>query len=147
MFETAGKILKLPGSESWRFIRGAHQEWRPLILSASFPQTTRRSQLSNRKHLTYAYVVTLLGVLVATITTAYTTVRSMFAQRRFRPNFNSGNFTATNQFGNFTGPRQFGYVNPYAGVINGITIVALIIAIIGIVWLGISLKKAQAVKK
>ena len=104
--------------------------------------------MSNRKQLTYAYVVTLLGVLLATITTAYTTVRSLlFAQRRFRPDFNSGNFTATNQFGNFTGTRPFGYVNPYGGFINGITIVALIIAIIGIVWLGISLKKTQVVKK
>ncbi|MGD0423600.1 MAG: hypothetical protein ABSA92_09105 [Candidatus Bathyarchaeia archaeon] len=104
--------------------------------------------MSNRKQLTYAYVVTLLGVLLATITTAYTTVRSLlFAHRRFRPNFNSGNFTATNQFGNFTGTRPFGYVNPYGGFINGITIVALIIAIIGIVWLGISLKKTQVVKK
>ncbi len=113
------------------------------IVSIGFSETTRCSWLNNRKQLTYAYLVTLLGVLLATITTAYTTIRSMlFAQRRFRPNFNSGNFTATNQFGNFTGARPFGNVNPYGGVINGLTILAVIIAIIGVIWLGICLKKA-----
>jgi hypothetical protein len=97
--------------------------------------------------LTYAYLVTLLGVLLATITTAYTTIRSLLlAHRRFQPNFNSGNFTATNQFGNFTGTRPFGNVSPYGGFINNLTILAVIIAIIGVLWLGMSLKKAQAAK-
>ena len=39
------------------------------------------------------------------------------------------------------------YGNPYGGFMNYVTILALIIAIIGIVWLGISLKKIQVVKK
>jgi len=117
------------------------------IVSTGFSVTTRCSWLNNRKQLTYAYLVTLLGVLLVTITTAYTTIRSMlFAQRRFRPNFSSGNFTANNQFGNFTGARPFGNVNPYGGVINSLTILAVIIAIIGVIWLGICLKKAQAAK-
>jgi len=99
--------------------------------------------LSNRKQLTYAYLLTLLGVVLATITTAYTTIRAlMFAHRRFHPNFNSGNFTATNQFGNFTGTRQFGNVNPYGGFINNLTILAVIIAIVGVIWLGICLNRA-----
>jgi len=117
------------------------------IVNLSFSQTTRCSRLNNRKQLTYAYLVTLLGVLLATITTAYTTIRSLlFAQRRFHPNFNSGNFTATNQFGNFTGTRPFGNMNPYGGLVNGVSIVAVIIAVIGVIWLGISLKQAQAAK-
>jgi hypothetical protein len=103
--------------------------------------------LSNHKQLTYAYLVTLLGVALATITTAYTTVRSLlFAPARFRPNFTSGNFTATNQFGNFAGARPFGNVSPYGGFVNGLTILAVIIAIVGILWLGITLKKVQAAK-
>ena len=103
--------------------------------------------MSNRKQLTYAYLVTLLGVVLATITTAYTTIRSLlFAQSRFRPDFNSGNFTATNQFGNFTGARPFGNVSPYGGLVNGLTILAVIIAIVGVLWLGIVLKKAQVAK-
>ena len=104
--------------------------------------------MSNRKQITYAYFITLLGVVLATITTAYTTIRSLIAPRRFRPEFNSGNFTrtATNQFGNFTGTRQFGYVNTYGGLVNGLTILAVIIAIVGVLWLGISLKKAQVAK-
>ena len=103
--------------------------------------------MNNRKQLTYAYLVTLLGVALATITTAYTTIRSLlFAHRRFHPNFNSGNFTATNQFGNFTGARPFGNVSPYGGFVNDLTIVAVIIAIVGVLWLGMCLKKAQVAK-
>jgi hypothetical protein len=53
-----------------------------------------------------------------------------------------GNFTAR-QFGNFTGnfngAQRFGYVNPYGGFVNDLAIIAVIIALVGIVWLGIAL--------
>ena len=95
------------------------------------------------KQMRYAYLVTLVGVALAAITTAYNAIRSfMFAQMiRSRPFIPPGNFTATRQFGNFTGPRQFGNINPYGGFINSLVIVAVVIAIIGIIWLGISLRK------
>jgi len=68
----------------------------------------------------------------------------LFAQTRFhRPDFNSGNFTATNSFGNFTGSRPFGNVTPYGGFVNGLTVLAVIISIVGILWLGMLLKKTQ----
>ena len=61
-------------------------------------------------------------------------------------NFNGGqfgNFTAR-QFGNFTGnfngtPR-FAY-NPYGGVSNYVAIIAAMVAIVGVVWLGIALNR------
>jgi len=80
----------------------------------------------------------------------YTGIRSLMAPRGFRShNFNGGNFTASQfgnftarQFGNFTGnfngPPRFAY-NPYGGIVNDLAIIAAIIAIVGVVWLGIVL--------
>jgi hypothetical protein len=88
------------------------------------------------KQIKYAYSLTLIGVVIAAITTAYTAIRSfLFAQAiRSRP---------FNPPGNFTGPRQFGNINPYGGFINNLVIFAVVIAIIGVVWLGISLRKTK----
>jgi hypothetical protein len=97
------------------------------------------------KQMRYAYLVTLLGVALAAITTVYTAIRSfLFAQAfRSRPFIPPGNFTARRQFGNFTGPRQFGIINPYGGFVNPLLVVAVVIAIIGVVWLGLSLRKTK----
>ena len=95
----------------------------------------------------YAYVVALVGVVLATITTAYTAARSfMFSQAlRSRPFINPGNFTGARQFGNFTGgnfpARQFVTVNPLGGLVTDLTIIAVIIAILGLAWLGFALMK------
>ena len=92
----------------------------------------------------YAYLVALVGVVLAAVTTAYNAVRSyMFSQMfRSRPPFNPGNFTG-NQFGNFTRVLQFGNVNPYGGIVGSVMLVAVVIAIIGIVWLGLCLRKSK----
>jgi hypothetical protein len=98
----------------------------------------------NDKQIMYAYLVALVGVVLAAVTTAYNAVRSyMFSQTlRSRPSFNPGNFTG-NQFGNFTRVRQFGNVNPYGGIVGSVMLVAVVIAIIGIVWLGLCLRKSK----
>jgi hypothetical protein len=82
------------------------------------------------KHVKYAYLTTLVGVVLATITTAYTTIRPLMFSQRFR----------TNPPGNFTGTRQFGNLNPYGGFANNFAILAVIIAIIGTIWLGLLLR-------
>jgi hypothetical protein len=92
------------------------------------------------KQVKYAYLITLVGVVLATITTAYTTIRSFMVPRRFGSNL-PGNFTGTRAFGNFTRTNQFGNVNPYGGFVNNFAILAVIIAIIGVLWLGLSLRK------
>lgn len=90
----------------------------------------------------YAYLVALVGVVLAAVTTAYNAFRSyMFSQMR-RPSFNPGNFTG-NQFGNFTRVRQFGNPNPYGGIVGSVMILAVVIAIIGVVWLGLCLRKSK----
>ena len=109
--------------------------------------TTRRSSLSSiERHIKYAYLITLLGVILATITTAYTTIRSFLLSQmsRSRPFVTSGNFTGTRQFGNFTGARQFGNMNPYGGFVNNFAILAVIIAIVGVLWLGLLLRKRHS---
>ena len=98
----------------------------------------------NDKQTMYAYLVALVGVVLAAVTTAYNAFRSyMFSQMlRSRPPFNPGNFTG-NQFGNFTRVRQFGNVNPYGGIVGNVMVVAVVIAIIGVVWLGLCLRKSK----
>ncbi|MGA2789148.1 MAG: hypothetical protein ABSF00_00070 [Candidatus Bathyarchaeia archaeon] len=96
--------------------------------------------VGNDKQTMYAYVVTVVGVVLAAITTAYNAFRSyMFSQMR-RASFNPGNVTGSQ---NFTRFRQFGNVNPYGGIVGGVMIVAVVIAIIGVVWLGLCLRKSK----
>lgn len=61
--------------------------------------------------------------------TIYGSMRAMFFRAAFR-----GGFNGTRQFGN---ANSFGY--PITG---GLTLLAIIIAIVGIVWLGLVLTKS-----
>ncbi len=88
------------------------------------------------KQTTSPYLVAVAGVALMTITTVLGAFRSMMARQSFR-----GNFT-----GNFTGGRQFGG-GPVFGVVNGLTTVAVIITIIGLVWLGLVLRKSASAPK
>jgi hypothetical protein len=82
------------------------------------------------KQVKYAYLTTLVGVVLTTITTAYTAIRTLMVGQRLRA-YPSGNFTGT---------RQFANVNPYGGLVNNLTILAVMIAIIGVLWLGLLLR-------
>jgi hypothetical protein len=97
------------------------------------------------RQTTYAYLVTLLGVVLVAITTLYTSIRSfMFAGTiRSRLMIGSGNFTGGRPFGNFTGARQIMSVNPFGGFISDLAILGVIIAIVGLVWLGLALTKSR----
>ena len=86
-----------------------------------------------------------MGVAIATVTTAFTAVRSFMVSRALRvsrPFVNPGNFTGARQFGNFTGARQFVNVNPLGGLMTDLALVAVLIAIFGLVWLGFALMKS-----
>jgi hypothetical protein len=91
----------------------------------------------------YAYLVALVGVVLAAVTTAYNAFRSyMLSQMlRARP-FNPGNFTGSGA-GTFTRVRQFGGMNPYGGIVGNVMVIAVVIAIIGVVWLGLCLRKSK----
>jgi hypothetical protein len=91
------------------------------------------------KQVKYAYFTTLLGVILAAITAAYTAIRTLMVSQRLRA-YPSGNFTGSRQFDNFTGTRPFANMNPYGGFVNDLTILAVVIAIIGVLWLGLLLR-------
>ena len=111
-----------------------------VICRQSILRTTRCSALTKiESQIRHAYLVTLVGIILATITTVYTAVRSFIVIQRLE-SYRSGNFTGTHQFGNFTRTSQFGNINPYGGFANNVTIVAIITAIIGVLWLGMSLR-------
>jgi len=121
---------------------------RPFCLYSArvlLPTTGCSSLTRIEPQIKYAYLVTLVGVAIATITTAYTAIRSFMVSQAFRvsrPFVNPGNFTGARQFGNFTGARQFANVNPVGGFINYLGLVAAIIAIFGLAWLGFALMKS-----
>jgi hypothetical protein len=92
----------------------------------------------------YAYLATLVGVVLAAIATTYTTISPfLFGQASRRPtSVTPGNFTGPSQFGNFTGAPQLGNMNP-GGFANNFAILAVIIAVVGVLWLGLSLRKSH----
>jgi uncharacterized membrane protein len=90
-----------------------------------------------------AYLVTVVGVVLMAITTIYSDVRALMFRAMFRPGgFNgSGGFNGTGGPGaGFSGARQFGGGFGF-GLTNYVTILGLIIVIVGVVWLGLALRK------
>jgi hypothetical protein len=76
----------------------------------------------------FSYFVAVVGVALVTIAVAYGLIRSFLMLQMFRAR-------------GVAGVRQFGNMNPF-GLMNSLTIVAVIIAIIGLVWLGLELRKS-----
>jgi uncharacterized membrane protein len=66
----------------------------------------------------------------------YSVVRALMFRPMFRP---GGNFTGAG--GGFTGARQFGGGFGF-GLTNYLAIFGLIILIVGVVWLGVALRKS-----
>lgn len=97
-----------------------------------------------KQQMKYSYLVTAVGVVLMAVSAIYGVVRGFLVRQMFRPNDNfngnfNGNFTR-NFNSTFVGNRQFAGGNPF-GLTNALTIIALIIAIVGIVWLGLALRK------
>ena len=84
-----------------------------------------------------AYLVTVVGVVLMTITTIYSDVRALMFRAMFRP----GGFNGTGVPGaGFSGARQFGGGFGF-GITNYATLLGLVIVIVGVVWLGLALRK------
>jgi hypothetical protein len=64
--------------------------------------------------------------------TAYNAVRAVMIRQMFQ--------ASTGAVG-FAGHRQFG-MNPF-GLTNQVTIIALVVAIVGLAWLGLAIKKSH----
>lgn len=88
--------------------------------------------MNNIGQVKNAYLVSVIGVGLMVIMTAYNAVRAVMIRQMFQ--------TSTVAAG-FAGRRQFG-MNPF-GFSNGLTIVALVVAVVGLVWLGLAIKKSH----
>jgi len=84
------------------------------------------------------YLVTVVGAVLMVIAELVSVVRSMM----FRPMFRPGGFNGTGGPGpGFSGGARFGGGGFGFGITNYLTIFGLIIVIVGIVWLGMALRK------
>ena len=79
-----------------------------------------------------AYLVSVVGVGLMAVMTAYNAVRAVMIRQMFQ--------ASTGAVG-FAGRRQFG-MNSF-GITNQVTVIALVIAIVGIVWLGLAIRKSH----
>lgn len=86
--------------------------------------------MNNIGQMKNAYWVSVIGVALMTISTAYGVVRAVMIRAMFQ--------TA----GGFAGRRPIGSMNPF-GLTNGLAILALIIAIVGLTWLGLAIRKSH----
>ena len=80
-----------------------------------------------RRQIAYSYVITVVGVALMATSTLLGAVRATFARRAF---------AASAGFSN----SRLG-MNPF-GLTNALTILALSITIVGLVWLGVTLRKS-----
>ena len=74
----------------------------------------------------YPYLLSVIGVALAAISTVYGAVRGIMVRQTFRAGFN--------------GPRQFGNMS---GITSVVTIIAVIVAVAGLAWLGFVLRNSQ----
>jgi hypothetical protein len=88
------------------------------------------SKMGNRSQTKYPYLVTAVGVALMAVSEIYSYVRAMMFRAMFRPGAGSG----------FGGGRQFGGGFGF-GLPGVLATIAVIIAIVGIVWLGLALRK------
>ena len=75
------------------------------------------------------YLVSVIGVCLMAITTVYGAIRAVMFRQMFQ--------VSTGAAG-FAGHRG---MNPF-GFTNGLTIIALVVAIAGLVWLGLTIRKS-----
>jgi hypothetical protein len=80
----------------------------------------------------YPYLVTAVGVGLMAVSELYSFVRAMMFRAMFRPGGGPGPA--------FGGGRQFGGGFGF-GLPSILTTIAVIVAIVGVVWLGLALRK------
>ena len=81
----------------------------------------------------YPYLVTALGVGLMAVSELYSFVRGMMFRAMFHPGGGYGS--------GFAGGRQFGGGFGF-GLPSTLTTIAVIVAIVGVIWLGLALRKS-----
>ena len=90
------------------------------------------------------YFVTVLGTVLVAIAEVYSVARAIMFRAMFRP----GGFNGTGSPGGFNGGyggSRFG--GGGFGATNWLTILGIIILVVGIVWLGFTLRKTAKTSK
>jgi len=86
--------------------------------------------MSNVGQIRNAYIVSVIGVGLMVISTTYNAVRAVMIRQMFQASAGAAGYA---------GRRPFG-ISPLA---NGLTILALVIAIAGLAWLGFAIRKSR----
>ena len=85
------------------------------------------------------YIVTLIGVVLMAVAEVYSVVRAMMFRAMYRPSGFNGTGYGPGQ--GFSGGPRFGGGMAF-GLSNELLILGLVIALIGVVWLGLALRKS-----
>jgi len=94
------------------------------------------NKISNTAQTKFPYLVTALGVGLMAVVEVYSYVRTMMLRAMFQAGGDYGaGLAAGRQFN-----RGFGF-----GGTNVLTILAIIVAIAGLVWLGLALRKSPKI--
>ena len=94
--------------------------------------------MSSTEQTKYAYLTTAVGVALMTATSIYGYVRTLL----FRPTFTQ-TFNSNSQFGTGYAAMHGG---SRLGFTNNLAILAVLIALVGVVWLGFAMRRARAGK-
>ncbi len=84
-----------------------------------------------KQNAKYPYIVSLVGVALMAVTTIYGAARAMMMRAAFRVGVGG-----TRQFGNSQFGGAFGFTNI-------LSVLAIIIAVAGLLWLGLVLRHSQ----
>jgi uncharacterized membrane protein len=88
---------------------------------------------SNMSQAKLPYLVAALGVGLMAVTEVYTYIRAMMLRAMFQAGGHYGS--------GFQGGRQFNGGFGFGGT-SIVTVIALVVAIAGVVWLGLALRKS-----
>ena len=94
------------------------------------------NKMSNMSRTKYPYLVTALGVALMAVSEIYSFVRTMMMRAMFRA---GGGYSGSG----FGGARQFGGGGFGFGLTGILATFAVIVAIVGVVWLGFALRKPK----
>lgn len=90
------------------------------------------NKMSNTSQIKFPYFVTALGVGLVAVFEVYSYVRAMMFRAMFQAGAGYGS--------DFAGGRQFSGGFGFGGT-NILTTIATAVAIVGVVWLGLALRK------
>jgi len=91
-------------------------------------------KISNTSQTKFPYLVTALGVGLVAVLEVYSYVRAMMLRAMFQAGGGYGS--------GFAGGRQFSGAVGFGGT-SILTTIAIVVAIAGVVWLGLALRKSR----